>query len=168
MKGYDQMIEDASGITQSTLGYANGGFGYGDLQALQRELANRSSDVMLIHCNSATKSKLISMIPDKSYRKANNANEANKAGIYYDGIVATEWDGRVLNFIVDNSIASSEFAVLDMNSIGLTPRKDKSGTDKMYQVNPENVTSAKIEEVIRTVCTLKIQYPTMMATLKNI
>lgn len=168
MNGYKAMIENNGGVTQATLGYVNGAFDYDDWKELMFQMSARSSNVSIIHTNAQTKQKLIELIPDKDYKKDITANEANKAGIFYDGIVAAEWDGRILYFLVDNSINGDYFALLDMNSMGLTPWKAIDGSDKMYVISQEVEDSSRVKETLRSQCTLKIHYPDMMAVCENI
>jgi len=164
---YENFMLTNWAVSQTTLWYSSGAFDYDDFKALQLELMSRSSDAMFIHCNASTKNKLLSLVPDKYYVK-NIQDAGNNAGAYFDWIIAEARDGRILRFIIDNSISGSQFALLDMDSFKLIPRKALDGTDKMYKITPETEDSSKMKETLRSQFTLKYQYPSMNAVLKNI
>lgn len=89
------------------------------------ELENRGSNVNIIKTNTATKSKIIAFHDKTLYRRdLVTPGQGNIAGDYYDGVVAAEWDGRPLMFLIDNKIKNSEFHLLNFDNMQVVPRKN--------------------------------------------
>ena len=133
------------------------------------ELENRSSNVNVIKTNTATKSKIIGLHEDKYYRKDLN-DTGNSIGVSFDYVIAAEWDGRPLRFIIDNKIKGSEFHLLDFSKMEIAPRKNYEGGMKMFNMaeEHEDTNSAIIRTVLRSEMSLQLERGEEMVVCKNV
>ena len=149
-KGLRALVGEQSGLTQSTFGYSNGAFALSNRTAVQRELLNRNSSVDTIVTNAVTKKKLLGLVGSAYATQLQSGVQVN-AGVYFDGIVAEDRDGRILKFVVDNSVKGSSLALVDSKSLHIIPAKDNDGGDLFMKVSTEAQSSAVIQETIRSI-----------------
>ena len=168
-KGFRNFVAERNGIQQATLGYANGAFGAADLTALYVELNQRMSNVNVIVCNVATKNKLVDLAKAEG-NYTSNINQGDigaNAGVYYDGIVTSGWDGRVLPFVINKHVPDGAAIFADSTSLGMIVAPDMDGADLFLQVSPEPKNSALMQETLRTEISVEVQRADKQAYLAN-
>lgn len=170
-KGLKDIVAERGGIQQSTLGYANGAFNFATLTSLYQELHNRSSNVNGIMCNVATKNALVNIAKAEGVYTS-NVNQGDvglSAGVYYDGLVTSGWDGRVLPFIINKNMPDNSVAFIDTNSLGLAPRSDRLlGGDIFLRFYDENTNSAVRQETAKTEIAFEMVRADKQAFLTNL
>jgi len=166
--GYEPLSIAFGAQSQASLGYANGAFSYTNRQALMRESHNRSSNANLIHTNAQTKAKILALIPDKEYRQIVPSNEGQKAGMFFDGIIAGDWDGRILNFYIDDKIVWNQFNLVNFDNMEAIPRTTIEWGDKMFVLADEPTNSSLISQTLKSELSLEVKNGEQMSILKNI
>ena len=168
-KGFRNYVAERNGITQATIGYANGAFAAADLNTLYTTLHNRSSNVNVIVCNVATKNALVNIAKaEGNYTSNINQGDVNvNAGVYYDGIVTSGWDGRVLAFVVNKHVPAGAAMFVDTTTLNIVPSPDSTGGDLFFKTSVEPTSSALHTETLRTEIALEIQRADKQAYLAN-
>ena len=149
------------------MAYANGAFDYATWTAMMQDFSKRNSNVNVIHTNTATKSKIIGFHDKTLYRKE-ISDTGNNVGEYYDAVVAAEWDGRMLYFVIDETIEDSQFNMVNFENFEVVPRKTLEGTAKILQMAEETENSAIIHTTLRSELSLHVVRGNEMAVCKNI
>ena len=165
--GYEQLVLTRGGQSQATLGYANGSYDYSTWTELMHAMHKAGSNANIIHTNVATKSKIIGFHDQTLYKK-DIQNVGNKVGEYYDGVVAAEWDGRILFFLIDESIEGSQFNLVNFENMEVVPRKTLEGNAKVLQMAEETENSAIIHTTLRSEISLHVGRGNEMAICKNV
>lgn len=152
--GFKQQVEDRSGVTKATIWYTT--FDAAAWKNIQKELHDRNSEVDTIVCNGETRSTLIGVVGSAYSRNVDAAAGNASLGVYFDGIIAEDWDGRLLRFVVDKNMKTGEMAMVASTSLGLVPAKDNDGTDLMSKIVAEPTSSAQIQETLRTELSVEV------------
>ena len=150
MAGYEYLISNRGWQTQATLGYVTGAFDYATWTTMMHNMHKRGSNAMIIHTNVATKSKIIGFHDTTLYRKdAKDLN--NGVGMFFDYVIAQEWDGRALYFLIDEDIKGSQFNLINFDNMEIVPRRNIYGEAKMFNfANEHSDTNSKTQHTVLT------------------